>query len=193
MPSLTSEALESFDIRSPRKSPSQYLREVATGSPGTIVHANYLGEDDVDAIAAAGHSVVYCPRAHAFFGHERHPWLRLHGGGIRVAIGTDSSASNDGLSMLDELRHAWRQAGGRESLSPTELWRMGTSTAAAALGYRYLGTLAAGHHADLIAYRVSGAVGDPLQWLLERDEQDLLGVWVGGAEVGSRWRMSNGE
>jgi len=34
-------------------------------------------------------SVVYCPRTHAFFKHDPHPWLKLVERGINVALGTD--------------------------------------------------------------------------------------------------------
>ncbi len=55
-------------------------------------------------------SVVYCPRTHAFFGHEPYPLAELLQRGVRVALGTDSRASNPDLDMWTEMRFVARAA-----------------------------------------------------------------------------------
>ena len=49
-------------------------------------------------------SIVYCPRTHAAFGHPPHPFRDFLARGVRVALGTDSLASNPDLDLLAEAR-----------------------------------------------------------------------------------------
>ncbi len=71
-----------------------------------LVHCNYPQGPDLDHLARFKPSVVYCPRSHAYFGHEEYPLADLLNTGANLCLGTDSLASNDSLSMLDELRAA---------------------------------------------------------------------------------------
>src|SRR5208283_4249567 len=64
------------------------------------VHANYLLDSDIQALARSGASVVHCPRSHAYFQHQRFPCEELAAAGVNVCLGTDSLAS---VSL------AWRQ------------------------------------------------------------------------------------
>ena len=50
------------------------------------------------------HSIVYCPRTHAAFGHPPHPFREFLARGVRVCLGTDSLASNPDLDVLAEAR-----------------------------------------------------------------------------------------
>ncbi len=86
-------------------------------------------------------SVVYCPRSHEFFGHEKHPVRQLLDAGINVALGTDSLASNSSLSMIDEMRFLAKK---RKDLTLEEIFQMATRNGAAALGFAgVLGCLSA--------------------------------------------------
>ena len=49
-------------------------------------------------------TIVYCPRTHAAFGHPPHPFREFLARGVRVALGTDSLASNPDLDLLAEAR-----------------------------------------------------------------------------------------
>jgi aminodeoxyfutalosine deaminase len=71
-----------------------------------LVHCNYPQGPDLDHLARFKPSIVYCPRSHAYFGHEEYPIADLLKTGANLCLGTDSLASNDSLSMLDELRAA---------------------------------------------------------------------------------------
>src|SRR5439155_17983395 len=65
------------------------------------IHCNYLSPD---APFLSSGSVVYCPRTHAAFGHPRHPFREFLARDVRVALGTDSLASNPDLDLLAEAR-----------------------------------------------------------------------------------------
>lgn len=158
--------------------PLDYLRMLSAAPRALVIHGNYLAVDEIEFIAAWREtmSVVYCPRTHAWFGHPPYPLEAMLAAGIRVALGTDSRASNPDLSLLAEMRFAAKQFPSVAS----ETWiRMATSHAADALGLGdQTGALAPGLRADLVALPWSGgkAVDDVVY-----GSATPSAVWVGGA------------
>lgn len=172
-------------VRSPSLSPLEYLEACTHGlPPGTLAHYNYNGEGDAERLAAAGHTVVYCPRAHHFFGHAPHPYRDYLRAGVRVAIGTDSAASNVGLAPLEELRFLSQN---HPDAPPAHtLLEMVTSRAAEALGLGHLiGSLEAGKRADLAAFPCTADASAPESHLVQAAPA-AAGLWVDGAAVKAR-------
>jgi cytosine/adenosine deaminase-related metal-dependent hydrolase len=119
---------------------------LAGGLPVVLAHGNYL---DASAPLPRGATVVYCPRTHAAFGHPVHPCLRGGLGEVRVALGTDSLASNPDLDMLGEARFVHQR---HPEVGGDRLLRMATLSGAEALGWgEETGSLRAGKSADLVA------------------------------------------
>jgi len=136
-------------------------------APLLLVHGNYLRPRDVPA----GAFVVYCPTAHAFFGHPEHPVLELLEEGVRVALGSDSAASGHTVDLLSETQYLARM---RPDVSPRAIFRMATEWGARGLGFD-AGLLAPGKLADLAAF--SPAQGHEI--LGQADARCVLTV-VGG-------------
>ena len=114
----------------PRR-PMDYLEILAQAPRSLIVHGNYLDEEELRFIATRPQmTLVYCPRTHAAFGHSEHPWRRMQELGGRVAIGTDSRASNPDLSLFAELQFL---AARHQDLSHIELLRVGSTAGRHAL------------------------------------------------------------
>jgi aminodeoxyfutalosine deaminase len=110
-----------------------------------FAHGNYLPPD---AAIAPGHSIVYCPRTHAAFGHAPYPLAALLRRGVRVALGTDSLASNPDLDMLAEARFAHMR---HADVPGDALLRMLTLSGAEALGWAdETGSITPGKSADLV-------------------------------------------
>lgn len=128
--------------------PLDYLRELARAPRALAIHGNYLDEEEIGFVAGCPNlSVIYCPRTHAYFRHDPHPWRRLLERGINVALGTDSRASNPDLSLWNELLFLRRLA---PDLGPALLLELGTSSGARALGVLdETGTIEPGKTADL--------------------------------------------
>jgi cytosine/adenosine deaminase-related metal-dependent hydrolase len=121
------------------------LRLLNGRSPTLLIHCNFLPpQDPIPANAC----VVYCPRTHAAFGHPPHPFREFLKRGIRVALGTDSLASNPDLDILAEMRFLHAR---HPDVPGDQVLRMGTLSGAEALGWGdETGSLAPGKSADLV-------------------------------------------
>lgn len=168
-------------FRSPRTI-RQHLEELARAPRGLVVHGNYLSEADSEFLAGTPQlSVVYCPRTHAFFGHEPHPWRQLLDAGINVALGTDSRASNPDLGIWGELQFLHRR---HPEMPGSTLLELATIRGARALGIaEHAGTITAGNWADLVVIELPAIPAtDPYELLLHPfsgpRESVLGGGWV---------------
>jgi cytosine/adenosine deaminase-related metal-dependent hydrolase len=126
-----------------------YLRELTAAPRALAIHGNYLAADEIEFLAAHADrlAVVYCPRTHAWFGHTPYPLAHMLSAGVRVALGTDSRASNPDLSLLEEMRFVARH---HPQLDPARVLELGTLAGALALGRDGdIGTLEPGKLANL--------------------------------------------
>jgi aminodeoxyfutalosine deaminase len=159
-------------------SPAQVMKLGLQSVPTLFVHGNYLAPS---ARIPRNSTVVYCPRTHAAFGHTPHPFRDFLARGIRVALGTDSLASNPDLSILAEVRYLHRL---RPEVAGEVLLRMATLSGAEALGWAdETGSLEVGKSADVIVVSLaSGENSDPYERLFASDlpaERVLFrGQWV---------------
>lgn len=97
-----------------------------------LVHGVQVDARDCAAIARAGASVVLCPRSNNRLQVGRAPVEEYLAAGVNLALGTDSLASCDSLSVWDELAFARTWFAGK--LTPESLLRMATHNGASALG-----------------------------------------------------------
>ena len=83
--------------------------------------------------------------------------------GVRVAVGTDSRASNPDLRLFEELRHIVHH---HRQVAPEAILRMGTLVGAETLGLAdQLGTITPGKKARLAVVPVERASKDPYEGL----------------------------
>ncbi len=109
-------------------------------------------------------AVAVCPRNKCAISGRLPPVSILAAAGIRVAIGTDSRASNPDLSVLAECR-ALVEGG---VVSPREALTMATTQGAWALAFeRRCGMLASGRLADLVILRPASRHADPSEAVLD--------------------------
>lgn len=110
----------------------EYLQILARAPRALIIHGNYLDDEELAYIASHPNmTLVYCPRTHAAFGHGSHPWRAAIDRGIRVALGTDSRASNPDLSLFAELQFL---SASSTDLSQLELLQLGSTNGLLGLG-----------------------------------------------------------
>lgn len=132
----------------PKLRPVKYLKKTSILKKSPIlIHCNYILDDEIALIKDSKSSVVYCPRSHKFFGHKDHPFKELFDCGVNVAIGTDSLASNDSLSVLDEMKFIY---GNFPEIESECILAMATENGAKALGVSEItGKIVQGYYADI--------------------------------------------
>lgn len=110
-----------------------YLEGLGVLDPFTLaVHAVHLTPSDAAILKLHGVTVVLCPRSNDRLAVGTAPHHLLKTLEIPLALGTDSLASNDSLSLWDEIRFLWEIA--PDQFTPCELLAMATLNGARALG-----------------------------------------------------------
>ncbi|MEZ6092868.1 MAG: amidohydrolase family protein [Pirellulaceae bacterium] len=159
-----------FDISNQeRLSIEHCLQGLATHLRALVVHGNYLNESQLDFVAANPQMhLVYCPRTHAYFDHERYPVASILKRGIKLAVGTDSRASSPDLDLLAELRLIHQCF---PDIPAEEILKMGTTNGASALGLNDShGFLASNSNSRALAIIFRDAIdGSPEERLLNGD------------------------
>ncbi|PYL30935.1 MAG: hypothetical protein DMF39_04445 [Verrucomicrobia bacterium] len=149
--------------------------ELFLGAPGgralphwIVSHLNELTESDFDLLERSERRfhVVHSPRSHDYFNHSRFRFEKLSALGFNICLGTDSLASNDSLSLFDEMR-AFRRS--EPGISPDKILKMVTVNPARALRQENtLGRIRRGFRADLLAVRCNER-DTPFEQILEFD------------------------
>lgn len=170
----------------PGLSPVAWLAAHGALSAQTLlIHGVQVDANDAAQIAASGATVVLCPRSNARLGVGTAPIRLYREAGVRLALGTDSLASNDTLSLWDEIAFARSVY---PELSPVELLDLATRGGARALGLAAeMGVLSRGYGAH---FQVLRTVASPLSGELVDSlccgEHQVSALWLSGAEV---WRQ----
>jgi 5-methylthioadenosine/S-adenosylhomocysteine deaminase len=125
-----------------------------------LIHCVRANQADIERIATSGSPVAHCPISNAKLGHGTAPLLELLAGGVEVALGSDSMASNNRMHMLEEARIAIlmqrARVGTHEALSAADVLELATMGGACALGLAdEIGSLEVGKSADLAAFSLA--------------------------------------
>ncbi|WP_298269507.1 amidohydrolase family protein [Geobacter sp.] len=119
----------------------------------TCVHGVHLTPADARILKERGVSVILCPRSNEKLAVGRAPAHLLKKLGIQLALGTDSLASNDSLSLWDEMRFVPEAYPG--VFTPEEVLSLATLDAARAIAAdRHVGSLEPGKRADFLVVRL---------------------------------------
>jgi cytosine/adenosine deaminase-related metal-dependent hydrolase len=146
--------------------PLDYLQQLAAAHRALVIHGNYLNGDEIQFLATHRDrmSVVYCPRTHAFFGHEAYPLAEMLAAGVRVGVGTDSRASNPDLRILQELKQVAKM---HPHVPREAILNLGTLAAAEALGIdRDFGSITVGKRASFVVVPLIDTSQSPLEAIL---------------------------
>ena len=150
--------------------PLEYMASVGwTGSDVWYAHGIHFNDEELRVLAETGTGVAHCPISNMKLssGVARIPeMLRL---GVPVGLAVDGSASNDGSSLLEELRVCFllhRLHSSADAPSGYDVLKMATRGSARLLGRDDIGQLAVGKCADLFLVdtrrlELTGAMDDP--------------------------------
>jgi cytosine/adenosine deaminase-related metal-dependent hydrolase len=167
--------LEKFGMR-----PIDYAESVEWLGPDVwFAHMVHPNETEISRLAHTCSGVCHCASSNMILASGIAPVRVMVDAGVRVGLGVDGSASNDGNHMLGEARQAMllQRVGwpGFEShaarLSAREALWLATRGGASTLARDDIGSLEPDKAADFVAFRVdglahAGAQGDPLAALL---------------------------
>ena len=122
------------------------------GTDVWYAHGIHFNDDELKLLAETGTGVCHCPASNMKLasGIARIPdMLKL---GVPVGLGVDGSASNDGSSLMEELRTAFllhRLNSSREAPSGYDFLKIATRGSARLLGRDDIGSLSVGRCCDL--------------------------------------------
>jgi cytosine/adenosine deaminase-related metal-dependent hydrolase len=173
---------EDFCIEKFGHRPVAYMQAVDwIGSDVWFAHSVHVDEDEIQLYADTGCGVAHCPSSNMRLASGIAPILHMLTKGVKVGLGVDGSASNDGSHLLGEARQAMLLArlhaglGGASRsgedapplMSARQALEIATRGGAAVLGRDDIGSLAVGKCADLFAIKLNrldyaGALHDPV-------------------------------
>ena len=158
------------------KRPVEFAESLGWSGPDVwYAHAIRVAPEEIVRLGKARTGAAHCPTSNMRLGSGIAPLRAQLSAGMRLGLGVDGSASNDGSHMLDETRHAMllqRVAHGAEAMTARQALRLATRGGAEVLGRDDVGFLAPGMAADFIGVRTEGlataggAVHDPLASLV---------------------------
>ncbi len=172
---------ERFCLERYRKRPVEFAESLGwSGDDVWFAHAIYMNNEEIRRFGKSKTGVAHCPTSNMRLGSGVAPLHIQMENGMRIGLGVDGSASNDGSSMLDEARHAMLLQRIARTLLPAQgdmmtargALRLATRGGASVLGRDDIGALAPNMAADFIGVRIDtletagGAVHDPLASLL---------------------------
>ena len=141
-------SLEKFGCR-----PGQYAEELGwTGSDVWHAHCVKLDQTEQTLFAQTKTGIAHCPCSNCRLGSGIAPIRQMRDAGVRVGLGVDGAASNDGNNMILEARQAMllqRVKNGAAAMSPLEALEMATRDGADILGRPECGRLEVGKRADI--------------------------------------------
>lgn len=168
----------------PATTPAAYLEALGFLGPGVLaVHGVHLGDGDLERLARLDVTLVTCPRSNLWTGVGAPPIDRFYASGVKVAVGTDSLASNTDLSVFAELEALRRLS---PDVPAARLIESATLRGAEALGLgAELGSIAPGRRAALVSVDVPPSTVDVEEYLVGGIAPDRI-RWVTSPES---WRL----
>ena len=146
-----------------------------------FAHSVHVDKDEIALYAQTGCGVAHCPTSNMRLASGIAPILEMLTAGVKVGLGVDGSASNDGSNLIEEARQAMLVSRVRAGLLGASLsgesspplmtarqaLEIATRGSAAVLGRKDLGSLEPGKCADFVAIRLdrlgyAGALHDPV-------------------------------
>jgi len=157
--SETKKEHEECKARQGGRTPARYLMEAGLfDSPATAAHCVWLENEDFDILREKGVTAATCPKSNLKLASGVFDAKQALQKGVRVALGTDSVASNNNLNMLEEIRVfllAQKGFSGDPTLvTPAQALFAAARAGALAQGREDCGLIAEGCRADLTVLNV---------------------------------------
>jgi 8-oxoguanine deaminase len=162
--------------------PVAYMQSVDwIGEDVWFAHSVHVNKEEIDLYATHGCGVAHCPSSNMRLASGIAPIMHMLNRGVKLGLGVDGSASNDGSHMLAEVRQAMLLArlhsglmGASRSapdapplMTARQALSIATRGGASVLGRSDIGSLEVGKCADFFAIDLNrldytGALADPV-------------------------------
>jgi len=173
---------EAFCLQKVGFRPVEYMDNLNWVGPDVwFAHCVYVNQNEIHQFAECGCGVAHCPTSNMRLASGVAPIAAMLTAGVKVGLGVDGSASNDGSHMLGEVRQALLAARVREGMTgfsrsddpartlmtARQALEIATRGGAAVLGRPDLGSLEPGKCADFFAVNLNrleyaGGLHDPV-------------------------------
>lgn len=172
--------------------PAEYAEDLGWVGPDVWhAHCVQLDQHGIDLFARTGTGVAHCPCSNMRLASGIAPIRRMRDAGVPVGLGVDGSASNDGATMIGEVRQALllqRVGFGPDAMTAREALEIATLGGAKVLNRNDIGALAPGMSADFVAFDLrqiafAGALHDPLAALVFCAPSQVAHSVINGKQV----------
>lgn len=189
--------------------PVAYMQSLDwVGEDVWFAHSVHVSQEEIEVYAKKGCGVAHCPSSNMRLASGIAPLRALLAAKVKVGLGVDGSASNDGSSMLAEARQAMLlarlKAGlegaslsstGEEIFTARQALEVATRGGAAVLGRTDIGSLETGKCADFVGFKLNhlefaGALHDPLAALVFCQSRQVDMNYVHGKAVVKEGRLT---
>ena len=171
---------ERFCLESFGRRPVELMEDLGWAGPDVwFAHGIFINDAEIGRMASNGTGVAHCPSSNMRLASGIAPVRKYLAADVRLGIGVDGSASNDGNHLIGEARQAMLLARlaaapsleGGELLTARQALRVATRGSARMLGRDDVGSLEVGKCADFVAVNLNrleyaGAWHDPVAGLL---------------------------
>jgi 5-methylthioadenosine/S-adenosylhomocysteine deaminase len=183
-----------------RSTPVGYMDSIgALGELTIAAHVVWPNESDIQTLAKRGVGVGHCPQSNMKLAAGVSPVPAMLKAGVSVGLGTDGSASNNDVSLWEEMDTAAKlhklQSKDPTVISAREALEMATIRGARALHLeKEIGSLEAGKRADLIIVGMSSSHQVPVynvysQLVYATKASDVETVMINGRLVMTNRRV----
>ncbi len=150
----------SYSLSKFNRTPAQYAEDLGwVGHDVWHAHCVKLDDDGIARFAHTGTGVAHCPCSNMRLASGIAPIGKMRSAGVKVGLGVDGSASNDGAHMLGEARQAMllqRVGFGPAAMSARQALELATRGGASVLNRNDIGQIKEGFAADLVAFDMRG-------------------------------------
>ena len=191
--------------------PLGYMQELDwVGEDVWFAHSIYINDEERHIYADTGCGVAHCPSSNMRLASGIAPIREYMQLGVKVGIGVDGSASNDGSHLLEEARQAMMLARVRAGIEGASLsgpdtapimtarqaLELATRGGAEVLGRTDIGSLEAGKCADFIALNMNdlsyaGAQHDPVSAVVFCHPKNVDYTYIHGKPVVEKGELVN--
>lgn len=190
--------------------PVGYMQSVDwIGEDVWFAHSVYVNQDEIALYSRTGCGVAHCPSSNMRLASGIAPLREYMAARVKVGLGVDGSASNDGSHLLGEARQAMLLArlragiegaslSGKDAppiITARQVLELATRGGATVLGRKDIGSLEPGKCADFIAFNLNrldyaGAMHDPVSALIFCTPQNVDYNVVGGKFIVKQGKLT---